>query len=187
MVALIEVTDMNSRATSLAAVLATPALAAGLTVTTPDFQNGGPMAMRQVFTRCGGQNVSPALSWSGAPAGTQSFAVTMFDPDAPTGHGWWHWSVWNIPASAQGLPEGAGSGGGLPSGAVQGRNDFGAAGYGGPCPPSGPAHHYRVSVYALRSAALPLGADASDAAAEAAIRANALAQGEVVGLFGRGQ
>lgn len=177
------------RALMLASVIATaaaPAVAVGLTVTTPDFQNGGEIAIKQVFTGCKGQNVSPALSWSGEPAGTQSFAVTMFDPDAPTGSGWWHWTVWNIPASVHALPEGAGSGGaGLPAGAVQGLTDFGFSHYGGPCPPPGPAHHYHVTVYALKVPTLPLDSSASGAKVGFNVHFNALAQGEIVGLFGR--
>jgi len=169
------------------AAVAAPALAAGFAVTSPDFRNGGAIAMRQVFGQCGGQNVSPALSWSGEPAGTHSFAVTLFDPDAPGGSGWWHWSVFNIPASVHSLPEGAGSGGsaGLPPGAVQGRNDFGSGGYGGPCPPPGPAHHYRVTIYAVKVPAVPLDAAAPGAAVGAALKADALATAELVGMFGR--
>ena len=171
------------------AAAAAPASAAGLTVTTPDFQNGGPIAIRQVYRQCGGQNVSPALSWSGEPGGTQSFAVTMFDPDARGGAGWWHWSVFNIPAAVHSLPAGADSQGstGLPPGTVQGRNDFGASGYGGPCPPPGPAHHYRITVYAVKVPTLPLGGTAPGATVGTALRADALATAEVVGTFGRSQ
>ena len=173
----------------MVAATAAPALAAGLTVTTPDFKNGGPIAMRQVYGQCDGQNVSPALSWSGEPAGTQSFAVTMFDPDARGGAGWWHWTVFNIPAAVHSLPGGAGSAGSttLPPGAVQGRNDFGASGYGGPCPPPGPAHHYQITVYALKVPALPLDGTAPGATVGAALRADALATAEVIGMFGRSQ
>ena len=88
---------------------------------------------------CTGQNVSPELKWENIPAGTKSIAVTAYDPDAPTGSGWWHWVVVNLPADTNGLEKGAGTGDSktLPEGALQVRTDFGAPGYGGPCPPEG--------------------------------------------------
>jgi len=167
-----------------------PALAAGFAVTTPDFANGGTIAPAQVFNgnACNGQNRSPALSWSGEPAGTQSFAVTIFDPDAPTGRGWWHWSVFNIPPGVHRLAADAGAAGSrrLPAGAAQGRSDFGFSHYGGPCPPVGdPPHHYQITVYALKVATLPLDENASGATVAAALRAATLATARVVGLYGR--
>ena len=104
---------------------------------------------------CNGQNVSPALSWKDPPVGTKSFALTMFDPDALDGFGWWHWQVLKIPASATGLPEGAGTKGGkgMPKGVVQGKADLGRAGYLGPCPDQGSGtHHYVFTLYALKAA-----------------------------------
>ena len=130
------------RGLTLGAVLcgaAAPALAAQFILASTDVKSGSPMHVAQIYTACNGQNISPALSWSGEPAGTQSFAVTMFDPDARAGRGWWHWTVFNIPASVHGMAAGAGSGGSndLPAGAAQGRNDFGVSQYSGPCPPPG--------------------------------------------------
>jgi Raf kinase inhibitor-like YbhB/YbcL family protein len=95
------------------------------------------MALAQVLGSCNGQNISPALNWSGEPVGTQSFALTMVDSDARNGRGWWRWSVFNIPASVHGLSAGAGSEGSkdLPAGAIQGRTDCGFSHYAGPCPP----------------------------------------------------
>ena len=92
-----------------------------------------------------GDNVQPALAWSDAPEGTQSFMVTCFDPDAPTGSGWWHWVVTDIPADVHELPEG----GPLPEAARTWPTDYGYAGWGGPWPPPGPAHHYEFKVTAL--------------------------------------
>ena len=114
----------------------------------PTVRDGGAIPAEHVFDGfgCSGANVSPALAWSGAPAGTRSFAVTVYDPDAPTGSGWWHWVVYDLPAEAEGLPAGAGAEGSelMPAGAVRGRTDFGAAGSGGPCPPEGGAPHRYV-------------------------------------------
>jgi Raf kinase inhibitor-like YbhB/YbcL family protein len=129
------------------------------TFTSPDLASG-------TFTNkfvlngfgCTGQNVSPALTWSNAPAGTRSFALQVHDPDAPTGSGLWHWAVYNIPASTTALAQGAGnSAASLPAGAFGGNTDFldtGATGgngnYGGPCPPPGDApHRYVFTLYAL--------------------------------------
>src|SRR5581483_1697559 len=99
---------------------------------------------------CAGGNKSPHIAWSGAPAGTKNFAVHCHDPDAPTGSGFWHWVVVNIPASATALPAGAGGGSTLPAGALQVRTDFGKPGYGGPCPPEGDhPHRYFFTVFAV--------------------------------------
>ena len=110
----------------------------------------------------GGDNVSPDLAWSGAPEGTQSFALTCYDPDAPTGSGWWHWVVYDIPASATGLALGAGAA--LPPGSKQGRTDFGTHEYGGAAPPPGHGpHRYIFTLYALKTPTLDVPADASAA------------------------
>ncbi len=140
---------------------------AGFTLTSGDVRSGGMLTRRQEANTfgCSGENVSPALTWTGAPAGTKSFAVTMFDPDAPTGSGFWHWVVYNIPASTTSLPSGAGSQGGtLPAGVAQGTTDYGAPGYGGACPPPGDGpHRYIVTVHALKAAHvdIPSGATAA--------------------------
>ena len=113
---------------------------------------------------CSGGNVSPALHWRGAPAGTRSFVVTMYDPDAPTGSGWWHWVVANLPATVDHLAAGAGKiGGALPAGARAVPGDNGEAGYLGSCPPPGPAHRYVFTVHALKVDKLDLPANATPA------------------------
>ena len=129
------------------------AQASAMELASPDVAPGATLAKAQVHSECEGGNVSPALTWSGAPTATKSFVVTLFDPDAQGG--WWHWIVYNIPAAANGLSRGAGAGA-LPAGARMGRNDFGKSAYGGACPPPGSgAHHYRFTVWALGTNALP--------------------------------
>jgi Raf kinase inhibitor-like YbhB/YbcL family protein len=136
---------------------------------------------------CSGGNRSPHLRWSDAPAGTQSFAVTCFDPDAPTGSGFWHWVVVNIPASTTELPLDAGNpaSGGLPPGALQVRTDFGKPGYGGPCPPEGDPHRYLFTVFAVGVDALPVTANTSAAVVGFQLHFNTLAKAQLMGLFRR--
>ena len=139
------------------------------TVTSTTLTEGGgtpPAQMSGLFGVPGGQDASPELSWSGAPDGTKSYAVTVYDPDAPTGSGFWHWAVVNIPASVTGLDEGAGddSGSGLPAGAVQLRNDAGVARFIGAAPPGGHGEHrYFITVHALDVEDLGVPAEATPA------------------------
>ena len=125
------------------------------TLSSKEVAPGKQIPLAQVFggMGCTGKNVSPSLNWHGAPEATRSFAVTMYDPDAPTGSGWWHWVVYNIPGNVSALVAGAGDAAKklLPPGSAQGNTDFGAPGYGGPCPPAGDKpHHYVFTVYALK-------------------------------------
>jgi Raf kinase inhibitor-like YbhB/YbcL family protein len=176
----------------LAALTCAAAQAQTMTLTSPDIKDGGTIANEQVFKGfgCTGGNISPALTWSGAPANTKSFAISIYDPDAPTGSGWWHWVVYNIPANTTSLPKDAGdpSKGLMPKGAVQSRTDFGSAGYGGPCPPPGDKpHHYRITVFALEVDRLP---NAKGDAASAAlvgfdINFHTLAKATLTGMYGR--
>jgi Raf kinase inhibitor-like YbhB/YbcL family protein len=165
------------------------AQAAKFTLTSPDIANGKTIATTQVFNSfgCSGSNVSPALAWSNVPAGTKSFALLAYDPDAPTGSGWWHWVAYNIPADATSLPAGAGDPKKslMPPGVVQGRTDFGTAGYGGPCPPPGKPHHYYFRLYALKVPKLDLPADATAAFVGFNVNANALGKAQLLGLYGR--
>jgi hypothetical protein len=120
---------------------------------------GGTVDAAQVFNQddCKGANRSPQLSWRDAPAGTRSFAITIYDIDAP-GRGWWHWAVAGIPATVDQLPENASASGFLKKlGAIEARNDFDTDGYGGPCPPAGKPHRYVIAVHALNTADLRLG------------------------------
>jgi len=136
---------------------------------------------------CAGGNKSPQLSWSGAPAETQSFALTMFDPDAPTGSGFWHWLMVNIPKDVTELALGAGNpGGALPAGALQTRTDFGAPGYGGPCPPEGHGpHRYVFTLFAVGADALPVEADSMPAVVGFNLNFATLAKATLTGVFGR--
>ena len=141
--------------------LAQAAWADGFMITSPQIQAGGRMANEQVFNSfgCQGDNISPAIQWSGAPPGTKSFALTVYDLDAPTGSGWWHWVVFNIPSNVTSLAKNAGNPQAnlTPAGSVQSRTDFGKPGYGGPCPPAGDKpHRYQITVYALKVDKLPL-------------------------------
>jgi Raf kinase inhibitor-like YbhB/YbcL family protein len=157
-------------------------------LTAPDLVSKGRIALTHVFNGmgCNGQNLSPVLQWSNPPAGTKSFAVTMYDPDAPTGSGWWHWVMYNIPASTTALLEGAGNGKNAPSGSAQGMTDFGTKGYGGPCPPVGnKPHHYHITVFALKVDRLDVPGNASAAMVGYNLNANRLGTARVTGLYGR--
>lgn len=163
---------------------------APFTLTSPDVHEGATIPSKHVFNGmgCSGDNISPALEWHGAPAGTKSFALTMYDPDAPTGSGWWHWVVYNIPATTTSLPAGAGDPAKhlLPAGAEQGHTDFGSVGYGGPCPPPGDEpHHYHFTVYALNVEKMDIPPQATAAFIGFNIHAHLLAKAELTALYGR--
>jgi Raf kinase inhibitor-like YbhB/YbcL family protein len=157
----------------------------------PDIKPNGLIAEEQVFNGfgCSGKNVSPALSWSGAPKGTKSFAVLVHDPDAPTGGaGWWHWLVVNIPASVTELKKGAGKADGstLPPGAEQITTDFGSPGWGGPCPPAGDKpHRYNFTLHALKVEKLDLPKGATASLAGFMVDANSIAKATLTGKYGR--
>jgi len=143
-----------------------------------DLKDGGQLALAQVYNGMGhhGGNTSPQLSWADPPAGTQSFALTLFDPDAPTGSGWWHWLVANIPADCSSLPRGAGSGqAALPRGAVMARNDYGSSDFGGAAPPPGPAHRYIFTLYALKVGHIEVDSHSSGAKVGFMVNMNRLA------------
>lgn len=166
------------------------AYAGGFSLRSPSIPPGGRLGEAHVLDGfgCQGNNTSPALQWKNPPAGTQSFAVTVYDPDAPTGSGWWHWVVYDIPATATGLEEGAGSADGrkLPQGSVQGRTDFGGPGYGGACPPAGDKpHRYIFTVHALKTPHLNLPADASAAMVGFMIHGNRLGSASVQAKYAR--
>lgn len=158
------------------------------TLTSESFADGEELPPAQ---RSGGprpSDVSPQLSWSGFPAQTKSFAVTMYDPDAPVAGGFWHWAAFNIPVSATSLPAGAGSrdGSGLPAGTVQLKNDGGFRGFMGAAPPRGhPAHRYLVAVHAVDVPALDIPASASPAELGFHLFSHTLARAQLTGIYGR--
>ena len=176
--------------TALLLASAGTASAAPFTLTSTSFKAGGNIDRRNGgnIMGCTGDNKSPALEWKNPPEGTKSFALMVHDPDAPTGSGFWHWVVYNIPASATELPEGAGGtdGKGLPAGAAQGRTDFGSAGFGGACPPKGDKpHRYIFTVHALKTDKIEVPADASAALVGFMLNANRLAKASFEARYGR--
>jgi Raf kinase inhibitor-like YbhB/YbcL family protein len=162
-------------------------VATPFTLTSTDFRTNQPVPLALVFDQsdCKGGNRSPQLSWHGAPAATQSFAVTVFDPDAP-GRGWWHWAVAGIPANVSQLPSNASASGVLRKmGAVESRNDFDIDGYAGPCPPPGKPHRYIITVYALNSSDLRLRQSSPSLMFEHEIRTTTIASAQLVVTYGR--
>ena len=150
------------------------------TLTSAGFTDGGPLPDAQVMA---GGNRSPQLSWSGAPEGTKSFAITCFDPDAPTGSGFWHWTVANIPADVAELADGA-SPSGMPKGAVEGRTDFGKPGFGGAAPPPGHGpHRYIFTVFAVDTERLEVTPEDSGAVFGFNLHFHTLARASITGVY----
>jgi Raf kinase inhibitor-like YbhB/YbcL family protein len=187
------IADTLIRATTL---LTTIGLAAGASaeqfrLTSTDFTPGGTLNDEQAFDGmgCTGKNVSPAMRWSGAPAGTKSFALLLHDPDAPTGGaGWWHWIAYDIPANVTELRKGAGKadGSAMPAGAKSVANDYGTPGYGEPCPPVGDKpHRYVFTLYALKVDKLELPQGAHAPVVGFVANANTIAKASVTGMYGR--
>lgn len=164
------------------ATLSSPALAEDFTLSSPDIAEGQQLANDFVFQGfgCEGVNTTPTLEWSGAPEGTESFAVTVYDPDAPTGSGWWHWFAFNIPADVTSLSNGDV----VPSGTIELTNDYGVSGFGGACPPAGEVHRYMFTVHALGTT-LELDNAVSNALAGFMVNANSLASSTITAVYTR--
>nr|WP_321245508.1 YbhB/YbcL family Raf kinase inhibitor-like protein [uncultured Psychroserpens sp.] len=151
---------------------------------------GGEATITQEFDGfgCSGKNQSPQLSWKNAPEGTKSFAITMYDPDAPTGSGWWHWVVFDIPSNINELVSGAGNTklNLAPEGAIQSITDYGANGYGGPCPPEGHGiHQYIITVHALKTDKLELNESTNPAVVGYYLWNNTLAKASIIAYYKR--
>lgn len=160
------------------------------TLESADLKPGAKVPEQHVFKGfgCEGGNVSPALAWKNVPAGTKSFALMVYDPDAPTGSGWWHWVVFNLSADSTGLEQGAGDPASpkAPKGATQSRTDFGAPGWGGPCPPKGDKpHRYVFTLYALKVDKLDLDQSSPAAMVGFMANANALGKASFTAKYGR--
>ena len=158
------------------------------TLTSADLQ--GQLTNKQVFAGfgCEGENISPQLAWTNAPEGTKSYAITMYDPDAPTGSGWWHWVMFNMPASVNQLVANSGNleSGLAPDGSVQSVTSFGKTGFGGACPPEGDKPHaYIFTVYALGIEKIELESNAPPAMVGYYLNANALAKASLISYYGR--
>ena len=158
------------------------------TVTSEDVSDGSMMSNKHVFNSFGmsGDNISPHLSWSGFPAETKSFAVTCYDPDAPTGSGFWHWLVIDLPASVTSLADGAGeSDAPLPGGAFHVRNDYGTNNFGGAAPPAGDEpHRYIFAVHAIDTEKLGIDGSVSPAVAGFNLRFHTIARGLLIPVYG---
>lgn len=151
---------------------------------------GGQLTKKQEFQGfgCTGENISPQLSWENAPAETKSFAITVYDPDAPTGSGWWHWVVFDIPSTTNQLLANAGSleANLMPKGVIQSITNYGAPGFGGACPPNGHGlHQYIFTVYALKTEKLGLNADTNPAIVGYYLHNNTIAKASIVAYYQR--
>lgn len=169
---------------SASIAMSSASLAEDFQLTSTDISAGEHMSQTHEFTGfgCNGNNLSPQLSWSGAPEATQAYAVFAYDPDAPTGSGWWHWQLINIPASITTLQTGQSE---MPTGSQQQRNDYGQNAFGGACPPEGHGpHRYQFTVYALPSV-LDIPQDASAALTGFMVKANAIGEASLEALYQR--
>ncbi len=159
----------------------------GFTLSSQDISEGMQLSNKHVFQGfgCEGENISPQLSWENAPEGTKSFVITAYDPDAPTGSGWWHWVTFNIPADVMSLPANASQEGKMPQDAIQSRTDFGNNQFGGACPPPGEMHRYEFTVYALNVDSLDLDASASPALVGFMTQSHAIASDKLTAVYTR--
>lgn len=160
--------------------------AGSFTLTSGDIQ--GQLTLEQEFNGfgCNGKNISPELVWKNPPKGTKSFALTVYDPDAPTGSGWWHWIVVNIPANTDHIAKNASSANALPKGAVETMTDYGKPGFGGACPPQGDKpHEYRFTIHALDVEKLDVDAKSGSAQVGFMINHHTIEKATIVSYYKR--
>lgn len=178
----VQATEMNPGSEGNAQTIASPH---GFYLSSADIR--GQITNNQVYNSfgCNGKNVSPQLSWENAPAGTKSFAVTAYDPDAPTGSGWWHWLVFNIPNSVAQLKTGA-SNSTMPTAAIESTNSYGSKGFGGACPPQGDKpHRYIFTVFALNIEKIEQTADARPELVGFFLNSHVIAKASILAYYGR--
>ena len=172
---------------SLLFLVTTNVLAEGFYLSSSDVR--GQIAIEQVSDSfgCNGKNISPHLKWGNAPAGTKSFAITVYDPDAPTGSGWWHWLVFNIPKTTNHIITGASTDlKTMPAGSVESITSYGSTGFGGACPPEGDKpHRYIFTVYALDTAEIEQNSDARPELIGFFLNSHAIAKASIMAYFGR--
>lgn len=165
------------------------ALAAEFSLKSTDIKHRHFLSNEQVYKGfgCEGANISPQLSWSNAPKETMSFAISVYDPDAPTGSGWWHWTIFNIPSITTSLEKGASTNPDkLPVGAIQGRTDYGTSEFGGACPPVGDKpHRYIFTIFALDTKTIELDSNASGALVGYFLNKHAIAKASITAKYGR--
>jgi len=169
-------------------VLSPIGFASGFELSSPHLKSGGTVPDENVFNSfgCTGSNISPELTWTDPPKEAMSFALTVYDPDAPTGSGWWHWTVFNIPASARKLSKGESFKSSKLKGSIEGRTDYGKPGYGGPCPPEGDKpHRYIFTLYAMKDSKLKLNNDSSGAMVGFTLNAKMIAKTSFTAKYGR--
>ncbi|MEP3196405.1 MAG: YbhB/YbcL family Raf kinase inhibitor-like protein [Lentilitoribacter sp.] len=179
-------TNLLANATILASI-AFSASAADFQLQSQSIEEGSQLSNEFVFQGfgCEGGNLSPQLSWVNAPQGTKSFAITAYDPDAPTGSGWWHWNVVNIPSDVTSLELGASGTDNMPQGAQEIANDYGAKGFGGACPPPGEVHRYIFTAHALSIEKIDLPEGASNALIGFMIGANTIKSSKITAVYNR--
>ena len=188
---LVEGKKMNVKLSSIAVLsglilFSQTLLADGFTLKSDDMQ--GQISTSQVFNGfgCTGKNISPQLSWENAPKGTKSFAITVYDPDAPTGSGWWHWLVFNISKDAKNISANSSASHTLPSGSIESITDYAKSGFGGACPPQGDkAHSYITTIHALDVEKLKLNKDSNPALVGYMISAHTLEKSSVIAYYKR--